>query len=47
MEGIRQYEQNFYIGGLTVGQVISVLFFFTALAVIAVNQRKGSHGTAA
>jgi phosphatidylglycerol---prolipoprotein diacylglyceryl transferase len=45
MEGIRYYEQNFFIGFLTVSQLISVIFFAVSFCVIAVSMRK--HGSVA
>lgn len=40
MEGVRYYEENFFVGSLTVGQILSVFFFLVALAVIIVNGKK-------
>lgn len=40
MEGLRYYDRNFFVGPLTIGQVMSVAFFIAALVVIAVNLRK-------
>jgi phosphatidylglycerol---prolipoprotein diacylglyceryl transferase len=37
IEGIRYYEQNFFVGALTVSQLISIVFFALAAVVIAVN----------
>lgn len=45
MEAIRYYEQNFFAGPFTVGQLLSIVFFLVALAVIIINVRK--HGCVA
>ena len=40
IEGIRYYDDNFFVGPLTVGQLLSVVFFFTALAAIVISCKK-------
>jgi len=40
MEGIRYYDDNFFAGPLTVGQLLSACFFLAALAVILINGKK-------